>query len=146
MPRKDEKGLKIGVFVRSVPLVPLKKDTRLAQCASRRRSNVTVNWFKQMRSRYIRAAQRAQQIAHRAVLAGKLPDLKRRKVKCEDCNKRACVYDHRDYAQPLEVAPVCNGCNIRRGKATISKRIIPNLKFRYFREKYLRKLMNGARP
>lgn len=35
--------------------------------------------------------------------------------RCTDCHKRAEVYDHRDYSKPLEVEPVCRGCNARRG-------------------------------
>lgn len=34
---------------------------------------------------------------------------------CVDCGKRAEHYDHRDYYKPLEVEPVCRGCNKRRG-------------------------------
>lgn len=36
---------------------------------------------------------------------------------CSDCGGPATEYDHRDYNQPLLVAPVCRGCNARRGKA-----------------------------
>lgn len=36
---------------------------------------------------------------------------------CEDCGGVASQYDHRDYSKPLEVAPVCAGCNVRRGPA-----------------------------
>jgi len=39
---------------------------------------------------------------------------------CADCGKPATEYDHRDYNKPLDVAPVCRGCNRRRGYA-ISK-------------------------
>ncbi len=35
--------------------------------------------------------------------------------RCVDCAKRAEVYDHRDYAKPLVVAPVCRSCNKKRG-------------------------------
>ena len=34
---------------------------------------------------------------------------------CTDCGGPAREYDHRDYAKPLEVEPVCHRCNIRRG-------------------------------
>lgn len=34
---------------------------------------------------------------------------------CVDCGKRAQVYDHRDYTKPLDVVPVCRGCNNKRG-------------------------------
>ena len=36
-------------------------------------------------------------------------------LKCVDCGKPARCYDHRDYARPLVVAPVCHRCNLRRG-------------------------------
>ena len=36
---------------------------------------------------------------------------------CVDCGKPAHDLDHRDYNNPLEVVPVCRGCNIRRGPA-----------------------------
>ena len=39
------------------------------------------------------------------------------KLKCVDCGKKAECYDHRDYAKPLDVAPVCSPCNVRRGPA-----------------------------
>lgn len=38
-------------------------------------------------------------------------------LKCVDCGKAAECYDHRDYNKPLAVAPVCIGCNVRRGPA-----------------------------
>lgn len=36
---------------------------------------------------------------------------------CVDCGELAAVYDHRDYYKPLEVVPVCQVCNSRRGRA-----------------------------
>ncbi len=36
---------------------------------------------------------------------------------CVDCGKGAFCYDHRDYTRPLEVVPVCRGCNAQRGHA-----------------------------
>ena len=36
-------------------------------------------------------------------------------VACVDCGNPAVHYDHRDYDHPLEVEPVCQSCNIRRG-------------------------------
>jgi len=35
--------------------------------------------------------------------------------KCDDCGKKAQVYDHRDYDFPEEVVPVCRACNRKRG-------------------------------
>lgn len=34
---------------------------------------------------------------------------------CVDCGLSATCYDHRDYNKPLDVVPVCQGCNVRRG-------------------------------
>jgi hypothetical protein len=39
---------------------------------------------------------------------------------CVDCGSPAFDYDHRDYAHPLRVDPVCRGCNIRRGYALVT--------------------------
>ena len=36
---------------------------------------------------------------------------------CADCGGAARDYDHRDYSKPLEVVPLCHGCNLRRGPA-----------------------------
>lgn len=59
---------------------------------------------------------RAQRAVKKAVAAGRLPALDGR-VRCVDCGKPARVYDHREYAKPLDVQPVCSGCNVRRGPA-----------------------------
>lgn len=40
------------------------------------------------------------------------------RLHCSDCGAAACDYDHRDYNDPLNVEPVCRGCNLRRGYAT----------------------------
>jgi hypothetical protein len=52
-----------------------------------------------------------------AVKKGELPDLKAQEIPCVDCGARATSYDHRDYSKPLEVEPVCNKCNSKRGPA-----------------------------
>lgn len=36
-------------------------------------------------------------------------------LKCADCGDKARYYDHRDYTKPMDVEPVCAGCNTRRG-------------------------------
>lgn len=58
-------------------------------------------------------------LAHQAVAKarrdGVLADP--RKLACVDCDGAAIEYDHRDYSKPLEVVPVCRGCNLRRGPA-----------------------------
>ena len=38
-------------------------------------------------------------------------------VRCVDCGAPATGYDHRDYARPLDVQPVCRSCNNKRGHA-----------------------------
>ena len=38
-------------------------------------------------------------------------------IRCQDCSRPAQCWDHRDYAKPLEVAPVCWSCNTKRGHA-----------------------------
>lgn len=48
-----------------------------------------------------------------AVRSGKIP--KASTFKCKDCDRQAEVYDHRDYAKPLKVQPVCRSCNSKRG-------------------------------
>jgi DNA-binding transcriptional regulator YdaS (Cro superfamily) len=57
--------------------------------------------------------------AHRAVAAEvkakRIPPA--RLLACVDCSRQARDYDHRDYAQPLAVQPVCRSCNLRRGPA-----------------------------
>lgn len=42
---------------------------------------------------------------------------KAKSLDCVDCGLKAHDYDHRDYSRPLDVVPVCRGCNIRRGPA-----------------------------
>jgi len=65
-----------------------------------------------------RAAVRANRQAIYAVLRcairrGLIPPVNTRT--CVDCGKPADAYDHRDYNKPLDVEPVCTGCNVRRG-------------------------------
>lgn len=57
----------------------------------------------------------AQNAVKAAVKRGALPDLRKVPVKCADCGERATCWDHRDYRAPLDVSPVCKGCNNRRG-------------------------------
>ena len=51
----------------------------------------------------------------RAVKTGELKSPK--ECNCVDCGKAAMDYDHRDYAKPLDVVPVCRSCNKLRGPA-----------------------------
>jgi hypothetical protein len=41
------------------------------------------------------------------------------RYECWDCNEPAVCYDHRNYARPLDVQPVCKACNGRRGPAKL---------------------------
>ena len=38
--------------------------------------------------------------------------------KCKDCGKKAQHWEHRNYARPLLVDPVCVKCNHKRGKSS----------------------------
>lgn len=66
-------------------------------------------------SRYLSGAQFAQGRVAKARREGVLADP--RAFPCTDCQGDATEYDHRDYNKPLEVEPVCRGCNVRRGRA-----------------------------
>jgi hypothetical protein len=59
----------------------------------------------------------AHRIVQKAVRKGLLPKLDG-SILCTDCTAPAAVYDHREYAKPLAVEPVCKSCNVRRGPAT----------------------------
>jgi len=63
----------------------------------------------------------------KAVRNGDLPPVKT--LECIDCGGKATGYDHRDYANPLDVEPVCHQCNTRRGPAKFPLKI-PDVKFR----------------
>jgi len=73
----------------------------------------------------------AMAIVASAIKAGHLPKLNGR-IRCADCGTKATMYDHRDYNRPLEVTPVCQACNIVRGRAkpirksTLTKMKQPN--------------------
>jgi hypothetical protein len=100
---------------------------------------------------YTTAAYLAHYAVSRAVRLGILSNLRKRRVGCIDCGKRAKVYDHRDYNRPLDVVPVCAGCNLRRGPAQFVKP--PDFSIRYYGEflsvripeKFMEKLRSAAR-
>lgn len=52
-----------------------------------------------------------------AIKRGLLPSLKSGEYACTDCGCVAHEYDHRDYARPFDVQPVCRSCNKQRGTA-----------------------------
>jgi len=65
-----------------------------------------------------KVAERAHHAVAIAIQAQKL--LPPETLKCTDCDKPATCYDHRDYDKPLDVAPVCNRCNTKRGPAKVA--------------------------
>lgn len=74
----------------------------------------------QSRVIFRRALYRAAKIVQRATEKGLLPKLDGN-ILCVDCGiKPAIAYEHRDYAKPLEVQPVCQPCNMKRGPAILS--------------------------
>jgi hypothetical protein len=60
----------------------------------------------------VSTARRKGEIPHPSTLA------------CTDCGVPAECYDHRDYARPLDVQPVCRSCNAMRGPAKPISRLI----------------------
>jgi ribosomal protein S27E len=64
---------------------------------------------------FTQAQGRASNAVRKAIIEGRLPDLKKVKVQCVDCGRRAYVYDHKSYLKPLKVDPICCGCNVARG-------------------------------
>jgi hypothetical protein len=58
----------------------------------------------------------AHRKVQKAIRAGSLAKLDG-SVQCVDCGASAAIYDHREYARPLDVDPVCRRCNVRRGPA-----------------------------
>jgi hypothetical protein len=56
----------------------------------------------------------AHSAIQQAVMQGKLAALDG-SIACVDCGAPATNYDHRDYAKPLDVEPVCWPCNVKRG-------------------------------
>ena len=61
-------------------------------------------------------AVKAMSSVSRAIQTGHLAPLDGT-ISCVDCGRSATCYDHREYAKPLDVSPVCWSCNRRRGKA-----------------------------
>lgn len=43
---------------------------------------------------------------------------------CVDCGEPAKYYDHRSIIKPLDVEPVCHGCNVRRGPPSLTKELL----------------------
>jgi hypothetical protein len=92
-----------------------------------RESSVGARRTSRAHSIHKRAMMRAAQIVCRAIKRGDLPHLTDSIVTCVDCKvRRATNYEHRDYAKPLEVDPVCRTCNVLRGPAQISRPVPTN--------------------
>jgi hypothetical protein len=64
---------------------------------------------------HVRRQQPAMSKVAAAVRRGELPQVKT--LACADCGGPARSYDHRNYAKPLVVEPVCRSCNVKRGPA-----------------------------
>lgn len=75
------------------------------------------NWGRPGSPSYWEWQQRCMTMVAYAVKRGALPSLATGEYKCSDCDKPAEQYDHRDYARPLDVEPVCRSCNLKRGSA-----------------------------
>lgn len=71
------------------------------------------------------ASARAIAAVQRAKVRGELPYLPDG-TPCVDCGAEAMVYDHREYAKPLDVEPVCISCNKLRGPAIDSGALLPH--------------------
>jgi hypothetical protein len=63
----------------------------------------------------ISGSRRAHAEVRGAVVRGDLPIVSTQA--CVDCGNTAQAYDHRDYGKPLDVQPVCDSCNLKRGSA-----------------------------
>ena len=66
---------------------------------------------------YNRYRDKAMDAVYRAIKTGRL--VHPSTLPCQDCDRQAEYYDHRHYDKPIEVAPVCHGCNLRRGMGSI---------------------------
>lgn len=77
-------------------------------------------WHERAQKRFWQ--QRAGSRVGYALKTGALPRLDG-SILCVDCGDVAREYDHRDYAEPLVVEPVCHSCNIRRGSAEWPKNV-----------------------
>lgn len=64
---------------------------------------------------YHRRKELAYRMMQKEVKSGKI--VRAAGLVCVDCGGTATCYDHRDYRKPLQVEPVCFGCNRSRGVA-----------------------------
>lgn len=88
--------------------------TFCAKCSHKRyieRETKMMARFHPLRKKALAIVAYAKKTGQIASLAGN------KRIRCKDCNAIAEVWDHRDYAKPLEVEPVCYSCNSKRGSA-----------------------------
>lgn len=71
------------------------------------------------------ASMRSVRAVRKAIAAGELSHFSA--LYCVDCGAFADRYEHRDYAEPLKVDPVCRSCNARRGHALPFSKLCPGL-------------------
>lgn len=74
-----------------------------------------MNLTREQRIEWTRLRNKAAAAVLRAVKLGNLANLKKQDIPCSICGRRAQVYHHEDYGRPLDVQPVCIGCNISKG-------------------------------
>lgn len=74
-------------------------------------------WPPKPQKKLSKARQEAAYAVRQAMKSGVLVNLYRdyHEIQCSDCDRKASCWDHRDYSRPLDVEPVCHGCNNRRG-------------------------------
>lgn len=84
-------------------------------CSSTRLATYKAWWCEACHKAREKVRTRAVRAVAKAVSAGALPRPSERA--CVDCGAAASDWDHRDYARPLDVAPVCRSCNLKRGPA-----------------------------
>jgi hypothetical protein len=59
----------------------------------------------------------------RAIRSGVL--MRADQFRCADCANWATAWEHRDYSKPLQVEPVCDSCNARRGPGYRGEAALP---------------------
>lgn len=66
---------------------------------------------------------------------------------CFDCGKPPTQYDHRDYRKPLDIDPVCNSCNRRRGAALpYLNKSVTGIRRQFSQPHEVRKFLNTKFP
>lgn len=73
---------------------------------------------------YTKIKGRANGVVAKAVREGRLRPI--RECACAECGKPAYGYDHRYYAEPLRVRPLCRSCGYHAGPARDAIRLVRN--------------------